>query len=180
MRDLYAAKCRDMRFSKNRHKLSACKGVGHGLFQKIKIADERIGLFFGIILMHGYEIDVFPIEKLTYIFEIGGKRVVAGKGDDDGAIASKLCLCRHGDGTVRDARCKLGEGISRAGGNDEHIEYEGGTDGLGFHNGVQNLVAADLLHGADGILRRSEARVRCINAFIHDWQDLISLCREIS
>ena len=135
-------------------------------------------LFYRIILLHRYEIDVFSIEKLTDVFEIGGKRVVAGEGDDDGAVASKLRLCRHGDGTVRDARRELGKGISRAGGNDEHIEYDGGTDGLGFHNGVQNLVAADLLHGTNGILRRSEAGIRCVDAFVHDGKDLISLCRE--
>ena len=82
--------------------------------------------------------------------------------------SAMLSLCRHRDGAVCDARGELGERISRTGGNDEHIQNDRGTDGLGFHNGVQNPIAADLLHGANGILSLAKARVGRVNAFVHD------------
>ena len=56
-------------FSKDGHDLSAGESIGHRFFEQIEITYERVRLFHGVIMMHGYEITIFSVEELTEIFE---------------------------------------------------------------------------------------------------------------
>ena len=69
--ELYRGKAAFREASKNRHDLPAGKSAHHRTFQHIKITNQRMGFFLGVILFHRNEINIFSRHQKTDILEIG-------------------------------------------------------------------------------------------------------------
>ena len=166
--------------SKNRHDLPAGKSRHHRRLQHIKIANQGVGLFLGIVLLHRNEINIFSRHQKPDIFQIGGKRVVRRKRDHYGAVTAKLCLDRHRHGAISNPRRKLGERITRTRRDNEHIERDLGANRLRRHDRVNDGRAAYSLHRTNGIHRLSETGIGGIYAIVHNGEQGVALRRKIT
>ena len=93
--------------------------------------------------------------------------IILGEGDEQGSVASEVCLRRHGHGGIGDAVGDLRQGVARAGGNYHSIKGCFGAEGLGCLNGVDYLPAAEGLDAFYKVLCPAEACVGGVGSLAH-------------
>lgn len=103
-----------------------------------KVGHQGGGLLGGIVLPEGDEIDVFLVQQYADIPGRGRQTVVGGGAEHHRPPVAQVSLGRHGNRGVRDAVCQLGQGVARAGTDDQHIQQMPGPNGLGLGDAVHH------------------------------------------
>ena len=98
-------------------------------------------------------------DGFTYIPGRGRQTVVGGGAEHHRPPVAQVSLGRHGNRGVRDAVCQLGQGVARAGTDDQHIQQMPGPNGLGLGDAVHHPPAADALHLPHEVVGRPEAGI---------------------
>ena len=130
----------------------------------------REGVTVRIVLPEGNKVDVLSVEQTPDVLRRAGQPVVGREGDDQRAAVSQVRLCRHSDGGVGHAVCKLCKSIPRARRNDHRLHRFARAErfrlGYGGHN-----VPPGYLHQPLDVLRgcaEAAVRLRCVFAHYRD------------
>lgn len=140
-------------------KLLAVDGGRGGLWDHFEIADQRMGLIYGIVLEKGDEKEIFAPIKGGEIFKIARQAVVCGKADEQGCAVSQMGLGGQSQRGVGDAQAQLGKGVACAGGDDHQIGLQNRPHRLGLWKGPNHFSPADFFCPTDFFLRPAKAGV---------------------
>ena len=122
------------------------------------MCDERIRLFYGVVLSEGHKIDVFRVHKQTDVFARRTESVVCGEGQYNGHGDAQGGFYRHRDGCIRYGICNLRSGVSRARRDEHGIGKTLRADGFRFCDGVDNFSSADIFYALVKAFRRADLR----------------------
>ena len=118
------------------------------------MCDERIRLFYGVVLSEGHKIDVFRVHKQTDVFARRTESIVCGEGQYNGHGDAQGGFYRHRDGCIRYGICNLRSGVSRARRDEHGIGKTLRADRFRFCDGVDNFSSADIFYALVKAFRR--------------------------
>ena len=142
------------------------------------MCDERIRLFYGVVLSEGHKIDVFRVHKQTDVFARRTESIVCGEGQYNGHGDAQGGFYCHRDGCIRYGICNLRSGVSRARRDEHGIGKTLRANGFRFCDGVDNFSSADIFYALVKAFRRAETCIGRVRRFAHHGQHIPVLSQQ--
>ena len=98
------------------------KGLHQRRYESVCVGYEGIRLFLRIILAKGHKINIFGIQKKSYVFHIHPQAVIGGNEDQKRLVISQMRLGPHQNRCVRNPVCQFGGSIAGARQNRHNIQ----------------------------------------------------------